>query len=79
MATAPVPEPKPKPRPPTDTAKLKSAKKRAIIKGKIKSKGKPERVAEEKYTLGGADYVTLLLGGRRKAAEEAMMLPPPEP
>lgn len=45
---------------------VRSAKKRAGLKSKAK---------EGEHVLGGADYVTLLLGGRRKAAEEALKLP----
>jgi hypothetical protein len=30
---------------------------------------------KKRHVLGGADYVTLMMGGRRKAREEAMKLP----
>ncbi|KAI9573555.1 hypothetical protein HD554DRAFT_1982541, partial [Boletus coccyginus] len=43
------------------------AKKRAGLKSKVRGKGR-----RGAHVLGGADYVTLLMGGRRKvAAEEA--------
>ncbi|KAJ3514293.1 hypothetical protein NMY22_g14785 [Coprinellus aureogranulatus] len=45
------------------------AKKKASLKSKAKG-GKSEGPV-----LGGADYVSLLMGGRRKAKEEAMKLP----
>ncbi|KAG8697337.1 hypothetical protein FRC09_007932 [Ceratobasidium sp. 395] len=32
----------------------------------------------EGHVLGGADYVTLMMGGRAKARQEALKLPPPE-
>lgn len=49
---------------------VQSAKKRAGLK----SKAKARPGAQGESVLGGADYVTLLLGGRRKAAEEALKL-----
>ncbi|KAF8551703.1 hypothetical protein OG21DRAFT_1370268, partial [Imleria badia] len=45
---------------------VQSAKKRTGLKSKAKA---------GEHVLGGADYVTLLLGGRRKAADEATKLP----
>jgi hypothetical protein len=46
------------------------AKKKAGLKGKaVKNR------EVEGHVLGGADYVTLMMGGRRKAREEAMKLP----
>jgi len=57
------------------TTSTPSSKKRKDLKSKaarqIKEDGKSG-------VLGGADYVTLMLGGRRKAKEEAKRLPPPE-
>ncbi|KAF8843315.1 hypothetical protein BDN67DRAFT_946102, partial [Paxillus ammoniavirescens] len=51
-----------------------SAKRRADLKSKVKARPTTKSVDGE-HVLGGADYVTLLLGGRRKAAEEALKLP----
>ncbi|KAI6129966.1 hypothetical protein EV401DRAFT_1851914 [Pisolithus croceorrhizus] len=63
---APPPEPKSKTKSsgPTTTETAKN-------KGKSATKG-----ADGGHVLGGADYVTLMMGGRRKAAEEALKLPP---
>lgn len=48
-----------------------AASKKAKLKAKIaKTKG-----PSEDHVLGGADYVTLMMGGRRKAREEARKLP----
>lgn len=52
---------------------MQSAKKRAGLKSKAKARSGTEGTQGD--ILGGADYVTLLLGGRRKAAEEATKLP----
>ncbi|KAF8133843.1 hypothetical protein EV363DRAFT_937037 [Boletus edulis] len=49
---------------------VQSAKKRADLKSKAKA-----RSSSKGDVLGGADYVTLMLGGRRKAADEALKLP----
>ncbi|CAE6449347.1 unnamed protein product, partial [Rhizoctonia solani] len=38
-------------------------------------KSKPSASGREGYVLGGADYVTLMMGGRAKAREEALKLP----
>ena len=52
------------------------AKKRADLRSKVKNKGKSEaKGSDGGYVLGGADYVTLMMGGRRRAAEEALKLP----
>ncbi|KAH7325218.1 hypothetical protein B0J17DRAFT_237405 [Rhizoctonia solani] len=40
-----------------------------------KLKSKPSMSNEEGHVLGGADYVTLMMGGRAKAREEALKLP----
>jgi hypothetical protein len=50
---------------------MQAARKRADLKSKSKS----SRKATGEHVLGGADYVTLLMGGRKKAAEEALKLP----
>ena len=52
-----------------EPTRIQSAKKRAGLKSRAKGGNNGTHV------LGGADYVTLLLGGRRKAADEAMKLP----
>ncbi|KAH0832097.1 hypothetical protein J3R83DRAFT_13006 [Lanmaoa asiatica] len=52
---------------------VQSAKKRAGLKSKAKAKSGTKGTQGD-HVLGGADYVTLLLGGRRKAAEEALKL-----
>ncbi|KAJ2916141.1 hypothetical protein MD484_g4272, partial [Candolleomyces efflorescens] len=52
-------------------AQAQAAKKKATLKDKT-SKGKSDRQGP---VLGGADYVSLLMGGRRKAREEAARLP----
>ncbi|KAF9046553.1 hypothetical protein BJ165DRAFT_1527637 [Panaeolus papilionaceus] len=54
----------------SSAAQVQAAKKRANLKAKSSSsKG------ENGELLGGADYVTLMMGGRRKAREEAKKLP----
>ncbi|KAB5589456.1 hypothetical protein CTheo_7110 [Ceratobasidium theobromae] len=40
-----------------------------------KLKSQSSSGGEDGYVLGGADYVTLMLGGRAKAKEEARKLP----
>jgi hypothetical protein len=55
------------------TAKVTTAKKRTTLKERVSSK-KPA----DHNLLGGADYVSLLLGGRRKAGLEAAKLAPPD-
>jgi len=58
-------------------SKAQTAKRRADLKAKA-AKAKPSASAsgqKEGHVLGGADYVSLLLGGRRKAREEAEKLP----
>ena len=52
------------------TFRVQAAKKRAALKGK---KGESEAEAG-KGLLGGADYVSLMMGGRRKAREEGRKL-----
>ncbi|KIK94051.1 hypothetical protein PAXRUDRAFT_828386 [Paxillus rubicundulus Ve08.2h10] len=59
---------------PNAAPSVQSAKKRADLKSKVKARPTTKSVDGE-HVLGGADYVTLLLGGRRKAAEEALKLP----
>ncbi|KAF9221588.1 hypothetical protein BS17DRAFT_757567 [Gyrodon lividus] len=56
------------------SSSVQSAKKRSDLKSKVKARPGTKSV-EGEHVLGGADYVTLLLGGRRKAAEEALKLP----
>lgn len=51
---------------------VQNAQKKASRKSKL---GKGKRGKIEGPILGGADYVTLMLGGRRKAEEEAKKLP----
>lgn len=48
-----------------------TAKKRATLK----EKGKRPNQRQDGPVLGGADYVSLMMGGRRKATEEARKLP----
>ncbi|CEL60213.1 hypothetical protein RSOLAG1IB_09451 [Rhizoctonia solani AG-1 IB] len=38
-------------------------------------KSKPSTSGRDGHVLGGADYVTLMMGGRAKAKEEALKLP----
>ncbi|KAF8158175.1 hypothetical protein B0H34DRAFT_797591 [Crassisporium funariophilum] len=54
-------------------SQVQTAKKRASLKEKTsKDNGS---ASSGKGVLGGADYVSLLMGGRRKAREEAGKLP----
>ncbi|OAX42133.1 hypothetical protein K503DRAFT_711225 [Rhizopogon vinicolor AM-OR11-026] len=53
-------------------ASMQAARKRADLKSKSKSKSSSSK---GEHVLGGADYVTLLMGGRKKVAEEALKLP----
>ncbi|KAG2151336.1 hypothetical protein DEU56DRAFT_777363 [Suillus clintonianus] len=53
---------------------VQAAKKRADLKSKSKPKPSSSKATGD-HVLGGADYVTLLMGGRKKAAEEALKLP----
>ncbi|KDQ62669.1 hypothetical protein JAAARDRAFT_467694 [Jaapia argillacea MUCL 33604] len=46
-----------------------SSKKKAGLKGKAE-----KRKGGEGHVLGGADYVSLMMGGRRKVKEEAAKL-----
>ncbi|KAG1792946.1 uncharacterized protein HD556DRAFT_1444025 [Suillus plorans] len=64
------------PNAPVVSSHVQAANRRADLKSKSKSKSKPSssKVTGERV-LGGADYVTLLMGGRKKAAEEALKLP----
>ncbi|KAF9018537.1 hypothetical protein BDZ89DRAFT_342295 [Hymenopellis radicata] len=52
------------------------SKKKAGLKSKATS-AKSEGRKPGEPVLGGADYVSLMMGGRRKAREEAKKLPPP--
>ncbi|KAL4069916.1 hypothetical protein V8B97DRAFT_560730 [Scleroderma yunnanense] len=75
----PLPEPKPKPKSGTSMTPettVESAKKRADLRSKVKSRGVSGSKGTSGYVLGGADYVTLMMGGRRRVAEEALKLPP---
>ncbi|KAF8729419.1 hypothetical protein AX14_006141 [Amanita brunnescens Koide BX004] len=57
-------------------SKAQNAKRRADLKAKAaKTKSSASTGQKEGHVLGGADYVSLLLGGRRKAQEEAEKLP----
>ncbi|KAJ8593808.1 hypothetical protein M405DRAFT_858613 [Rhizopogon salebrosus TDB-379] len=56
------------------SSSMQAARKRADLKSKSKSKPSSGKATGE-HVLGGADYVTLLMGGRKKAAEEASKLP----
>ncbi|KAG2127875.1 hypothetical protein BD769DRAFT_1459726 [Suillus cothurnatus] len=56
------------------SSNVQTARKRADLKSKSKSKPSSSKATGE-HILGGADYVTLLMGGRKKAAEEALKLP----
>ncbi|CAE6414938.1 unnamed protein product [Rhizoctonia solani] len=58
--TAPPPQPQP--------TKAKADKARKL-------KSKPSKGGVEGHVLGGADYVTLMMGSRTKAREEALKLP----
>ncbi|TFK73615.1 hypothetical protein BDN72DRAFT_834492 [Pluteus cervinus] len=61
----------------TDTD-IQNAKKKASLKSKASKANTPtvtnKRSADDKI-LGGADYVSLMMGGRRKAKQEAEKLP----
>jgi hypothetical protein len=64
-------------------SKAKDAKKRADLKvktstSKSKQSGQRDDADGGAGVLGGADYVSLLMGGRRKAKEEAEKLPQDE-
>ncbi|KAF8630908.1 hypothetical protein AX17_005266 [Amanita inopinata Kibby_2008] len=59
-------------------SKVQTAKKRTDLKAKTsKSKNNASQPGQHREggVLGGADYVTLLMGGRRKARKEAEKLP----
>ncbi|KAK7048555.1 hypothetical protein R3P38DRAFT_2764509 [Favolaschia claudopus] len=51
-------------------AQVQTAKKKAGLKKKAAS-----RTSDGGHVLGGADYVTLMMGGRKKARAEAAKLP----
>ncbi|KAG1822912.1 uncharacterized protein BJ212DRAFT_836793 [Suillus subaureus] len=53
---------------------VQATRRRADLKSKSKSKPSSSKATGE-HILGGADYVTLLMGGRKKVAEEALKLP----
>jgi len=55
----------------TTQPQVQAAKKRENLKKKTALKASPK----SKGVLGGADYVTLLMGGRRKVEIEAKKLP----
>jgi hypothetical protein len=57
---------------------VQAAKKRASLKEKTAKEKGPGK-SKSNRVLGGADYVTLLIGGRRKADEEAKKLPRDDP
>ncbi|KAG1873239.1 hypothetical protein C8R48DRAFT_449675 [Suillus tomentosus] len=59
---------------PVVSSHVQAARRRADLKSKSKSKPTSSKVTGERV-LGGADYVTLLMGGRKKAAKEALKLP----
>ncbi|KAF8645164.1 hypothetical protein AX16_007992 [Volvariella volvacea WC 439] len=52
---------------------IQAAKKKASLKAKATKSS--QNNSQEKGVLGGADYVTLMMGGRRKAKAEAALLP----
>ncbi|KIK01878.1 hypothetical protein K443DRAFT_97802 [Laccaria amethystina LaAM-08-1] len=56
---------------PSAQGHAQTAKKRATLK----EKGKRPSQRQDGPVLGGADYVSLMMGGRRKASEEARKLP----
>jgi len=53
---------------------VQAAKKRASLKERTAKEKGPGK-SKSNGVLGGADYVTLLMGGRRRASEEAKKLP----
>ncbi|KAJ7147159.1 hypothetical protein C8R43DRAFT_1129932 [Mycena crocata] len=55
-------------------AQAQSAKKKAGLKQKAANKGNAGESANA-HVLGGADYVSLMMGSRKKAREEAAKLP----
>ncbi|KAJ3503026.1 hypothetical protein NLJ89_g8617 [Agrocybe chaxingu] len=57
----------------SQTHAAQAAKKRSTLKGQT------SRISSGDGLLGGADYVSLLMGGRRKARQEAQKLPQDEP
>ncbi|KAF7422685.1 hypothetical protein PC9H_010841 [Pleurotus ostreatus] len=57
---------------------LQTSKKKATLKDRKVNKAKSGNGGGASGVLGGADYVTLLMGGRRKAMEEAQKLPQSE-
>jgi hypothetical protein len=69
-----VSNPGTKPQPAPTTSKPAAAKKKVVAQAK--SAKKPR--ADGEHVLGGADYVTLMMGSRRRAEEEAERLPPSE-
>ncbi|KAL9711292.1 hypothetical protein Ac2012v2_005832 [Leucoagaricus gongylophorus] len=54
---------------------VQDAEKRASRQSKATTTKREKREKREKRVLGGADYVTLMMGGRRKAQCEATKLP----
>ncbi|KAJ4482310.1 hypothetical protein J3R30DRAFT_2155294 [Lentinula aciculospora] len=61
---------------------LQVSKKKATLKEKTKqatkgtsNSGLRRKDSEGEHVLGGADYVSLLMGGRKKAREEGAKLP----
>ncbi|CAE6411748.1 unnamed protein product [Rhizoctonia solani] len=59
--------------PTTPPPQPQSVKAKADKARKLKSKASAND--REGHVLGGADYVTLMMGGRAKAREEALKLP----
>lgn len=53
-------------------SQVATAKKRSTLKQKS---GKSDASTTNKNVLGGADYVSLLMGSRQKVREEALKLP----
>jgi len=58
---------------PSSRTQVQSAKKRSTLKGKATKDKNSSNTGDG--VLGGADYVSLLMGGRKKAKEEAQKLP----
>ncbi|KDR82880.1 hypothetical protein GALMADRAFT_238513 [Galerina marginata CBS 339.88] len=55
-------------------SQVQPAKKRSTLKAKANDNDKGS-AGSEKGVLGGADYLSLLMGSRKKAEEEAKKLP----
>jgi hypothetical protein len=60
----------------TSSDRAQAAKKKIATKLKAKSKAATSNQSNDgEHVLGGADYVSVMMGGRRRAKEEAKKMP----